>query len=510
MNSIGEIVARYVKVNCQHCGNGIEFDANQLGGFDFCVVPCPHCGKDTTLTAPNAGGESTTHNPCPASPHYVTVACEHCGSGIEFDTNQLDSNSCLATCPHCSKETTLRAPSDGQKSPSQRENGWNHTEDNGIVVEEPVSFQIKPPPFSETQNIREPSPPPLPQSDSSYTIRFADAERPSAEWIPPETEVVIAGTRVLDGMVYVGKWLPAAYGHGIEPALINPGKAISQRHADCHAHMITGWINYSSIGPEARASYLQWLGSGKSDSQADISYVFLYFYGLERRILLDARHNDPQACLEIPAIEREITRLIDIYGGNGNFGNYARSLMNYITALRLTLSDEMIQNTPAATGNQGLSLQLRVGLGLHAKKGRQLPADWALAWLQSEYMIRLRTPATRCPELFKQLFNLEYAVAFGDGLKLYANKTRLRISYRPASGSFSFQTPEIEMDVPDVSASDGDLGKLCSLAERCTEQLDAYSRLVGRYPGEADSIEALLLLPSQLWPKTLSEPLKAL
>ena len=37
------------------------------------------------------------------------------------------------------------------------------------------------------------------------------------------------------------------------------------------------WPSYSSISPEARAAYLGWLSTGKSDPQADIGYVFLYF-----------------------------------------------------------------------------------------------------------------------------------------------------------------------------------------------------------------------------------------
>ena len=43
---------RYVVCWCDHCRNGIEFDAVQLAGRLECRVACPHCGQATTLREP--------------------------------------------------------------------------------------------------------------------------------------------------------------------------------------------------------------------------------------------------------------------------------------------------------------------------------------------------------------------------------------------------------------------------------------------------------------------------
>ena len=43
---------RFVAWPCDHCGNGIEFDAVQLADRDFCRVSCPHCGQETSLQEP--------------------------------------------------------------------------------------------------------------------------------------------------------------------------------------------------------------------------------------------------------------------------------------------------------------------------------------------------------------------------------------------------------------------------------------------------------------------------
>ena len=42
---------------------------------------------------------------------------------------------------------------------------------------------------------------------------------------------------------------------------------------------------YARISPNQRANYLRWLSNGRVDPLNDIGYAFLFFYGLERRLL---------------------------------------------------------------------------------------------------------------------------------------------------------------------------------------------------------------------------------
>ena len=47
----------------------------------------------------------------PPEPRYVTVACEHCEGGIEFDAHQLEGDKTrIVECPHCHLETTVFDP----------------------------------------------------------------------------------------------------------------------------------------------------------------------------------------------------------------------------------------------------------------------------------------------------------------------------------------------------------------------------------------------------------------
>ena len=52
---------------------------------------------------------------------------------------------------------------------------------------------------------------------------------------------------------------------------------------------MTYWPSYSEISSAARTAYVDWLASGRRPG-AHIGYVFLFFYGIERRVLVDAMH----------------------------------------------------------------------------------------------------------------------------------------------------------------------------------------------------------------------------
>src|SRR5690606_16718019 len=80
---------------------------------------------------------------------------------------------------------------------------------------------------------------------------------------------------------------------------------------------------YSSIEPECRLAYLQWLTNGKKDPNAYIGYVFLYFYGIERRIIADMPERE-----EMLLLIGEIERLRSIYSANRSFDGYSTRLLD--------------------------------------------------------------------------------------------------------------------------------------------------------------------------------------
>ena len=122
-------------------------------------------------------------------------------------------------------------------------------------------------------------------------------------------------------MVYVGRGLLA---NG-EPdnAYIDPTKPVAARADDFDAEGMDYWPNYSSIHPRSRATYLAWLAGGRSDPEVNVGYVFLYFYGLERRFFADDVERREQEGIIV-----EVERLRRTYGSNRSANNYLGSVVS--------------------------------------------------------------------------------------------------------------------------------------------------------------------------------------
>ncbi len=327
-------------------------------------------------------------------------------------------------------------------------------------------------------------------------------------WLAAGKTATVAGYTIDGRFLYVGKGLVGGNGYRTEAALIDPTLLVNLGNEYYTIRKLDYWASYSEASPEARASYLNWLATGRADLRADIGYVFLYFYGLERRVLVDAVHSE-NAKAELPAIMQEIERLLTIYGSNHSFRRYAGSLLDL---LRGGMPTTACQDTPPPLSPAGeLGFVHRLCLGQISQAHKPLPGEWAYLWMMSDPTTRLRTAAQRCPEEFKRAFLEQYELDYRDGLVLPKNKTRLKVTHRPASPSLQGVSHlEKSLDLPDVSVLSSPVKKLQTIAETCMSKLDSYSRFLGRNPDKAGTADALLELPFNLWPEQYREPIKRL
>lgn len=293
-----------------------------------------------------------------------------------------------------------------------------------------------------------------------------------------------------------------------EPSQINSILKIAPCHVDIDARLMPYWPDYRAISQDARRAYVQWLTAGRCDPQADIGYVFLFFYGLERRALVDAL-DFPEAATDIADIIEEVERLLSLYGTNRSFRGYAESFLDYLSSS--AISSRMYLAPPPANSKQrsSLPLSLRIGLGQMAVDQYPVNAQWALAWALADPDMSRNTAITRCPKLFATLFKAEYERVYPEGIVPGHNKTHLKYSYRPASRVLPAPTLSLG-DLPDVTATPVLRKKLQWLVDGCSSALDPYSRYVGRYPENAQSLEGLVQLPIALWPSSIRETLEAL
>ncbi|EGV8702856.1 ATPase, partial [Salmonella enterica] len=99
---------------------------------------------------------------------------------------------------------------------------------------------------------------------------------------------------------------------------------------------------------------------------------------------------------------------------------------------------------------------------------------------------------------FSALFKQRYTQKYGDGIVVKPNKTRLHLSYTPASGTLRELQVKKQMDLPDPSVLKAPVQKLISVAESCINALDAYSRYLGKKDASASDVAAIMLLPDEI------------
>ncbi|WP_194790744.1 TerB N-terminal domain-containing protein [Pseudomonas sp. UFMG81] len=343
-------------------------------------------------------------------------------------------------------------------------------------------------------------------SDSqSYAIPKPSAKPTGVRWLAEDESINVAGLAIPGGLLYITE-RATQFGQS-EPSLIDATLRVARSPMNLIERQMPYWPSYRSITPEARRAYLQWLAGGRCQP-ADAGYVFLFFYGLERRALIDAP-SDPQAKAEIPAIKAEVERLLGLYGDNNSFRGYATRFLAHIDAG--AVQPQSYISEPGASHADGyeLPMSLRVALGQMTVDKYPLNPSWALAWALAEPNISRRTPVTRCPEQFAALFKHEFAKRYPNGIVLPQNKTKLKVAYRPASAGLNIPAVAVG-DLPDVAATSGTRNKLQVIVEDCATVLDAFSRYLGRNPDAGDSLEAILQLPTELWPTDAKAELEQL
>lgn len=322
------------------------------------------------------------------------------------------------------------------------------------------------------------------------------APRGVAQWVPAGQSVVVDRRTIPGGMLYFGSKAPSLDGRRVEPALIDPAWPVHWEHPDQTGSTMDYWPSYHEISPTARAAYLQWLSTGRSNPSAYVGYVFLYFYGLERRVIADTKL-DP-AHPDTPLIADEVRRLLDIYATNGSFRTYAKSFLSLLEASTMLNAELSPPKWAPDDHSWEVPLSVKIGVGRYVAAGKPIPSNWALSLLLHHPESHLRTPATRCRAEFDALFTRKYSARHGAGLVIKPPTAKVKVEYRPASGGISTAVVAHIGTLPDITSIVGPINKLKELASECTDMLESYSRYLGRNTTAVGTAEAISLLPDEL------------
>jgi hypothetical protein len=314
-----------------------------------------------------------------------------------------------------------------------------------------------------------------------------------ARWIGEPTEMEIGRVSFIAEMVYVG-W-GDRYAYPRHNSLIDPQQRVAS-DGDPDGRTLSYWGSYEHLHPTARRTYLEWLARGRSDPTTPIGYVFIFFYGLERRLLYDGSR------AEAPALVAEVRRLLEIYGQHASFHGYASRFLDVAEVLASGKADA-VEPSLSIGSHWEMPLKVRVHLGALLAEGRPLAADDALLWVLSLPDTYLRTAAKRCFEELRELWALRFAEENPAGLKVRPPKARIKHVYQAASGSF---TQNVSIDeLPDIASVSAPVARLRRLLEACTDDLDPLSRLLGRRPEARGTIAAAAVAPKELVGGTLGD-----
>ena len=318
-----------------------------------------------------------------------------------------------------------------------------------------------------------------------------------ADWLLPGQGRSISGREISCGLIYVADCRADERSRWRDPSLVNTRLRVATKVETPRKGEIGYWPSYATLSPSNRACYLNWLASGRMGREIDTGLLFVFFYGLERRVL-DELLPVTEWSAELDGIRSETQRLLAIHQESGSFQGYAGAFLEFLNCYeaRLAGGHPKLPAEPFFRGRLPLGLQM--GLGQFVRAKESIPADWAFVWAQCDPSISLRTPARRCKDEFAKMFTVVYHDLLGAGLRIPENKTPLTINYHPASSARVYMTTDIDLDLPDVSVLKKPINRLRNVVELATDKLDEYSRALGKESAKNLGDYSLALLPPEL------------
>jgi len=256
------------------------------------------------------------------------------------------------------------------------------------------------------------------------------------------------------------------------------------------------WPQYSLLTPGQRGKYLEWLSLGRDNDLDEIGYAFIFFYGLERRVILDKKDHE--------AIIDEVRHLLSRYPISGSFNSYLNQFTSYVVGARL--GD--IKNTDIRKIFPEFDsldeCPAKVALSWHWSNNLPVPWDLCYSLSKSSAGFQRTNIARKAPVLLKQLFRKKFSDQFPEGIPFSSEYDQFQLNYRPASPSllryvgYSGKAGLIEpLVLPIPSLSSPPYETLMKIWTDCIEELKPAMNRLNRSEGTITK-EVYGVLPDSL------------
>ena len=304
------------------------------------------------------------------------------------------------------------------------------------------------------------------------------AERDSSVWVAPGDTVRIGRYTIRGGFFYLGRNLlcPDIGRYVDEPSLVDPELKYIQSSDERQGHCVCCTENYeygySGLSPYEKASYLEWLAGGRNDPGYCPGYIYIYFCGIERRLLVDNRMGMVSRT-EFMLLVEELKRLETVYGDClEKMDVQVKDTLSYVIMTNKH-GDDGLADARLLNANLHLPDLFKFPLALCAATGRPVSPEVALAWVRSHADYSPEARSKQYEEEFDALFLLGYRKMFGEGLKIRRPSTREDLSVFCDPVNDSLPGIKATFNIPDASGLKAPFKKLKKLAEICMDELSS-------------------------------------
>lgn len=300
------------------------------------------------------------------------------------------------------------------------------------------------------------------RTDPTWRVMSAPSHQSKPRWLGHGDILQVKGFEIAHPMTYVS----STRGSAIDPSEIDRSLAVA---GDAEAEDLPYWPWYARMNSAQRQIYLDWLSSDRTKLPASDGYLFVYYYGLERRALVDdADHK---------TVFKEVQRLRQVYEayapkrGRNSFMNYSSAFLWFLAAYKPDeVKRKRIQRLAELTRIWNEE-KLAAALAWCVSREQPLPSWLAYAVAEQSPQSQRSVVTKRVGDEFRVLFANRYNEQFGDGLQLRTSKRERRISYGPASAVIDHAS----LTVPNALGIPSQFKRLSEIWNSCIDDLRKLS-----------------------------------
>lgn len=308
------------------------------------------------------------------------------------------------------------------------------------------------------------------------------------DWVPFGASLRASGLVIPNAATYTSASGSNRQGQAIDPSEIVQSLPAVQSPDE---PPLNYWPWYQLLTRGQRWTYLSWLAAGRTSLPPEDGYLFIYYYGLERRTLVD------QADLDQVIVE--VLRLLEMHIEGGaarsrSFRGYSQAFLWHL-AVRdpQEFAPKHIESMVSRITNWDEE-SLGAMLSWCVQTGRRLSASLAFALAAALPKSQRSVVTRRVGEEFRVLFSKRYAKTCGDGIELRLPIREGTFVYRPASSALSPDSVRAPSPWELLSQFDD----LSGIWNSCVSDLQGLSRASLTAGGDELTVEKWQALPPEL------------